>query len=264
MTETEKIITAFRKYDPWVVKILATFPQKMDRFQIDNKVLFRILNQYAKGSHFVKVACLLDGETSIADLMNELRMSEFEVLQQILRLYSKKYLEAFQVADENELIDTFMPSLKAFLGKLVGPIAPVVMQDAFSKLEITPEQLVYKQIRELIQHISNQLDSADAIKLKHWVIDYRDGLILSEKPKKTQEQKVAGSKKMQPLIQNFKSRLEALIGPIADIVIQDAFTKLGVQEDLITHKQIPEWVSMVAQQLEPNDAAKIKSWVQEL
>ena len=122
----------------------------------------------------LKIALLLDGNRSIEDVLAIAGKPELPVLTHICRLILAGVTEEVVRKDvmvKHERTD-FLDSLNDQLTELVGPVASILVEDAFEAIESQPDMLTKEEIPQLSTAISTHLDAADKSELHRWTTGY--------------------------------------------------------------------------------------------
>ena len=109
----------------------------------------------------VSIGVLLDGKKTIAQLVSELGLLEYDLLHSVYKLYELglvKVVGTHLLMEEADKL-SFLQSLREILSKLVGPTNEIIISKAFNTIESEEETLAWNEIPDLILAISNQINA---------------------------------------------------------------------------------------------------------
>ena len=118
----------------------------------------------------LKVAMLLDGERNIEQVMRKSGKSELAVLTHICRLMIAGVIQqkiAKNILDPAEQ-NNFLTSLEKVLVELVGPAAPILIEDSFEEIKTSPGTLAKEDIMPLFSAIRKELSGEDRTRFDEW------------------------------------------------------------------------------------------------
>jgi hypothetical protein len=118
----------------------------------------------------LKVAMLLDGERNIEQVMRKSGKSELAVLTHICKVMiagGMQQKKSNNVMDTNEQND-LLASLEKILIDLVGPAAPILIEDSFDEIQSKPQMLAKEDIQPLFSIIRKELSEDDKGHFDAW------------------------------------------------------------------------------------------------
>lgn len=139
--------------------------------QIDSVALAETDRLSAKD---LKIAMLFDGKRSISEAIAASGKSELAVLTHTCRLVMAKVVQEVpaKVPMIEEERNFLLHSLEQMLLELVGLAAPLLINDAFAKIEVDKETLGQDDIRPLLDAVAEMLDSGEKEELASWEAGY--------------------------------------------------------------------------------------------
>jgi len=171
--DTEKFMDSLEKADALMKKMKEIIP--------GNDAVFRIVRMptprfegFDAGK--LRVSLALKGEKSVSQLINITRMSEIEVLSDICWLHTNALVELVSKSESlsgEKKID-FMNAFRERLADLIGPVADMVMEDAFETIGAdNPDDLdTLPMILELKNAVCQQIDQGESAIINEWVSEY--------------------------------------------------------------------------------------------
>ncbi len=129
----------------------------------------------------LKVAMLLDGERSIEQVMRKSGKSELAVLTHICRLMIAGVIQqkiSKNVLDTDKQND-LLASLETVLIELVGPAAPILIEDSFEEIQSRPGMLAKEDVQALFSAIRKELSGEDKVLFDDWSSSVLSGGLVS-------------------------------------------------------------------------------------
>ena len=101
----------------------------------------------------------VDGQKSIGEIAKTLALSADEAINLFNGLFEKGLIELLSVSKaEKKLVpESFFKVLNDELTKLIGPVAPYLVEDTLWEMEIKIENCDVKKIPEIIEAISEEI-----------------------------------------------------------------------------------------------------------
>ncbi len=101
----------------------------------------------------------IDGQKSVGAIAEILALSIDEALAQFAVLKNKGLITFLAVDKEPEILvpGSFFTNLESELTRLIGPVAPLVIEDVIWSMEVTEEELQLNRAAELIEAISDEI-----------------------------------------------------------------------------------------------------------
>lgn len=101
----------------------------------------------------------IDGQKSVAAIAEILALSVEEAVAQFASLQDKGLITFLSVDKSPEILvpESFFVTLETELTKLIGPVAPLVIEDVFWSMEVDKEVLQVNRTAELIEAISDEI-----------------------------------------------------------------------------------------------------------
>jgi hypothetical protein len=129
----------------------------------------------------LKVAMLLDGERNIEQVMRKSGKSELAVLTHICRLMVAGVIQqkisknVLDTAEQNDLL----ASLEKVLIELVGPAAPILIEDSFEEIQSRPGTLAKEDVLSLFSAIRKELSGDDRARFDAWSSSVSSGSLMT-------------------------------------------------------------------------------------
>ncbi len=145
----------------------------------DNNAIYKIdlekLNKSERlNAEDLKIGLLLDGKTSIEQLLAKSEKSELALLTHICKLILAgvaRQTVRKKIMPKKEQ-DSFIQDLTTLLVSLVGPAGPILLEDCFKSIDSEPGMLAREEISPLLMAIKNELDDTDRAELETWSETY--------------------------------------------------------------------------------------------
>ncbi|HGY56429.1 MAG TPA: hypothetical protein ENK44_12035 [Caldithrix abyssi] len=101
----------------------------------------------------------IDGHKSIGDVAEILALSTDEAINLFNGLFQKGLIEILSVAKEEkkQVPLSFFEKLSEELTKIIGPVAPYLIEDTLWDMEIKKEECDVRKIPEMIEAISEEI-----------------------------------------------------------------------------------------------------------
>ncbi len=169
--DTNVILSYLEKVHKNIRIINKNIPENSAIFQVNQDKL----NASAKlNVEDFKIALLLDGKSSVEQIITKSDKSELAILTHICKLLIAGV--AWQIAQKDVMPqdeqDSFVQSLSAQLVALVGPAGPILLEDCFKSIHSEPGMLAKAEIPDLIEAVEAELDDKDRAELKVWSKSY--------------------------------------------------------------------------------------------
>ncbi len=154
--ETSSFLSALEKVAASVEKLKDVIPSYDTCIKIDMEKS-NTDNQFS--SQELKIALLLDGTRSVEQVISESGQPELEVLAKIYKLCNLGIARIFKANKpmKKQACESFLKNLQETLSELVGPVADVLLDDAFEKIGIQPDSLSETDIPLLLNTIGAEL-----------------------------------------------------------------------------------------------------------
>ncbi len=164
---TQDFLGHLGKVKNWVEKVQKVVPQNSARFKMH---VNGSKNSVKLKPAQLKVALALDGNKTITQLVSELKISEFDVLNTIFHLSELGIAEMIGAHRpmENAQREAFLASLKEILSDIIGPAAEVIIDDAFETINSEEKYLARREIPDLIRAIAMHLDPDEKTVFSDW------------------------------------------------------------------------------------------------
>jgi hypothetical protein len=126
------------------------------------------------GAKDLKIAMLYDGKRCITEVITASGKSELAVLSHTCRLIMAKVVTEApsKVPMIEEERNFLLHSLEQMLLELVGLAGPLLIQDAFDKIEVQQDTLSQDEVRPLLNAVAEMLDSGEKEELAVWETGY--------------------------------------------------------------------------------------------
>lgn len=126
------------------------------------------------GANDLKIAMLFNGRRSITEVIAASGKSDLAALTHTCRLVMAKVLLAApcKIPMIEEERNFLLHSLEQMLLELVGLAGPLLVRDAFAKIEVHLEELSQEDIRPLLNAIAEMLDEGEKEELAAWEVGY--------------------------------------------------------------------------------------------
>jgi len=173
--DTEKFMDSLKKTDALMKQVKEIIPGNDAVFRIVRMPTPR-LDGFDAGK--LRISLALKGEKSVSQVIDITRMSEIEVLSGIGWLHTHALVELVSKSESlsgEKKID-FMNAFRERLADLVGPVADMVMEDAFETIGTDNpddlDSLPFPLIMELKNAVCQQIDQGEAAIINEWVSEY--------------------------------------------------------------------------------------------
>ncbi len=165
--DTNAFLSALESVDNRIHKINEVIPGNDTVFKID---IDKLDDQSQLASKELKVMLLIDGHRTVKDIVQESGLLEIQALSTIYKLKTMGAVEvlATQKPIEKEKRESFLSALKDTLIDLVGPIAEMLIVEAFEALDTRPELISKKELPQLVATIGANLDPTQRLSLEKW------------------------------------------------------------------------------------------------
>ncbi len=170
--DTNAILSYLEKAAKNIEVINKYIPDADAVFRVDSERLHRARKLNAED---FKIALLLDGKRSLAEVLTISGKSELAVLTHACKLILAgvaRPAPARESMPEKERND-FLQALEEKLTELVGPAGSLLVEDAFKAMGIAPESLAREEIPQLLQEVGTLLDAAEKEALVSWFGQYQ-------------------------------------------------------------------------------------------
>ncbi len=132
------------------------------------KTTFRICDLTEKPSQttftlnveMVRILVALDGKASMVDIARKINLSGERIKGYAEKLFSQGLIEIVEIR-ANVLDAAFYDYLSAAMARLVGPIAPIVINDAIAGLGYQKSGFPVDRVAELINALSMEIQEKD-------------------------------------------------------------------------------------------------------
>ncbi len=165
--DTNAFLSALESVDNRIQKINAAIPGNDTIFKID---IDKLDNQSQLAPKTLKIILLVDGQRTVKDIVQASDLLEIDVLSTIYKLKTMGVAEVLttQKPIEKEKRESFLGALKDILIDLVGPMAEMLIIEAFDALKIRPELISKSQLPQLVASIGTNLDQTQKLSLEKW------------------------------------------------------------------------------------------------
>lgn len=123
----------------------------------------------------LSVSFLLNGKTSIKEAQQKSDLSELDMLVTICRLIKmglvKKVHSHEPMADEKRIV--FLDELNDILSDITGPVASVIINDAFEAIGATPEELAECDLPHLYSVVNFHLEEDERAEFTKWLETFK-------------------------------------------------------------------------------------------
>lgn len=120
------------------------------------------------------VSFLLDGTNSIKSVLQKSELNELDLFWTVCKLLKTgllKEIKPHQPLAEDQR-SAFIGQLENILSEITGPVASVIISDAFDAVDISPEELAECDISFLFSVVSFYLDDDEKEAFSQWVEAY--------------------------------------------------------------------------------------------
>ena len=173
--DTEKFMSAMKKVDARIKAVKKIIP--------GNDAVFRTVrtpNSRYEGFSALKlrISLALRGEKTVSQVIDATGMTETEVLSAICWLHTHGLIELISESEtlSGEKKTEFLNAFRERLADLIGPVADMVMEDAFESIGTdNPDDLEYlnkPMIMDLKNAVCQQIDKKEAVIINEWVSEY--------------------------------------------------------------------------------------------
>lgn len=142
--------------------------------------VFRFTGQDIDGQHQfspkdLSVSFLLDGKTSIKEAQKKSDLNELDMLVTICRLIKtglvKKIHSHKPMAGEKRSV--FLDELNDILSDITGPVASVIINDAFEAIGAPPEELAECDLPHLYSVVRHHLEEDERAEFTKWLETFK-------------------------------------------------------------------------------------------
>jgi len=116
----------------------------------------------------------VDGQKSLADIAGILALSSDEAINLFNGLYEKGILEIYSTRkpEEKTAPQSFFTNLEQVLIQIIGPVAPLLIEDALWDMEAEKDQFKTERVPELIEVISDEItDEQKKVKFQQVMLE---------------------------------------------------------------------------------------------
>ena len=169
---TQSILDQLKKVDAWINVI---------KDRIDGcDAVFQFTGQSIDGEHqfspkALNVSFLLDGQKSVRDVQQKSDLSELDVLLTICRLIKTGLVK--QVHSHQPMTDEkrnlFIGELNDILSDITGPVASVIINDAFEAIGAPPEDLAECDLPHLYSVVKFHLEEDERAEFTKWLDTFK-------------------------------------------------------------------------------------------
>ena len=164
---TDAALKQLKKIDPWI----SQFKKHIGGCE----AVFKFIGQKISGEQNftpqeLNISFLLDGENSIKEVQGKYDMNELDLLLTICKLIKKGLIvqvRPHQPMDVDSRSD-FLEKLNDKLSDITGPVASVIINDAFEAIGAPPEQLAQCDITHLYTTIAFHLEDDEKETFSTW------------------------------------------------------------------------------------------------
>lgn len=105
----------------------------------------------------------VDGLKSVDEISQNLSLSSDEAVNLFNGLYEKELIEvsSTQKPKENFLDENFYAMLETELTKVIGPVAPLLLEESLWDMDSKKERFPMERLPELVEHISDEISDND-------------------------------------------------------------------------------------------------------
>jgi hypothetical protein len=122
----------------------------------------------------------IDGYKSVKDIRELLSFSTDEAISLFNELIQKELIE-LQSTDEskpNYVPAEFFKMLETELTKIIGPVAPLILEDTIMEMDTSKDHYLPERIPELIEMVSEEIvDSEKKVKFQQIMLNQLKGLM---------------------------------------------------------------------------------------
>jgi len=122
----------------------------------------------------------IDGHKTVKDISNLLSMGNDEAIGLFHELIKKELIE-LQSMDEEKMDyipADFFNMLEAELTKVIGPVAPLILDDTIMEMDTTKDHCLPERIPELIEMLSEEIvDSEKKVKFQQIMLNQLKGMM---------------------------------------------------------------------------------------
>lgn len=122
----------------------------------------------------------IDGYKSVKDIRELLSLSTDEAVSLFNELIQKELIE-LQSTDEtkpNYVPAEFFAMLETELTKIIGPVAPLILEDTIMEMDTSKDHYLPERIPELIEMVSEEIvDSEKKVKFQQIMLNQLKGLV---------------------------------------------------------------------------------------
>jgi len=176
--DTNEILSYLEKVYKNIAVINDNIPDDNTIFQAD---FDRIGEAERLSAGDLKIAMLLDGKRNIEQVIRKSGKSELAVLTHICRLMITDVIQqkiSKNVLDANEQND-LLTSLEKVLMDLVGPAAPILIEESFEEIQSRPGSLAKEDVLALFAAIRKELSGEDRAHFDTWSSSVLPGRLIS-------------------------------------------------------------------------------------
>lgn len=116
----------------------------------------------------------VDGQKTIAQIAKILALTSEEALNMFYGLYQKGLIEILSTeVRKNEMVpEDFFEKLYDELTRIIGPVAPFVVEDALWEINVTRENFRHERIPDLVEVISDEIsDEQKKVKFQQTMLE---------------------------------------------------------------------------------------------
>ena len=122
----------------------------------------------------------IDGHKTVRDISELLSLDSGEAAGLFNDLLQKELIELQSVDEEkvNYVPTEFFKSLEAELVKIIGPVAPLIIEDTFMEMDTSKDHYLPERIPELIEMLSEEIvDDQKKVKFQQIMLNHLKGMI---------------------------------------------------------------------------------------
>ena len=117
----------------------------------------------------------IDGNKSVAEIAQILSLTSDEAVSLFNSLYEKELIEvsSTQKPKVNYLSTDFFETLENELTKIIGPVAPLLLEEALWDIKASKEKFAKDKLPGLVEHISDEItDELKKVKFQQVMLKY--------------------------------------------------------------------------------------------